>query len=148
MNFITLGMTQIHNGYSCHQRCDKNSIVQLYVHALPITHGRVKTSTDTPICTWTLSAKVAADQFCEFSCLSIFLGSAGPQTPKDIPGPSHGCVFCEKFLSVHVVRYNLFLQVQITNFCTVWCELIGPTTTIFFQLAPVHSFLCYIYDTN
>ena len=34
----------------------------------------------------------------------VILGVSWPPTPKDIPEPSHGRVFCEKFRSVYVVK--------------------------------------------
>ena len=37
-------------------------------------------------------------------CLRMLWGIAGPRTPEDIPEPSHGRVFREKFRFVYVVK--------------------------------------------
>ena len=55
------------------------------------------------------------------SRLSIFWGSAGPPTPEDIPDPSHGRVFHEKFRSVYVVKGVWSLLTDLLLNRQSWC---------------------------
>ena len=68
---------------------------------MPFTLLRQKSTLECPIIFWIYCY---SERSGELGALQYILGVSWPPTPKDIPEPSHGRVYREKFRSVHVVK--------------------------------------------